>query len=215
MYVFLSFSDVSDAKYQAALEKSGIFRIDDKVKMNSNWSNHFFFVLKVRQLLQTQRMPFHLSRISKSNKKIWNKSLWSALEHVETCSECDIFLRIRLLQWKYEKYEHVVAKCHFQLFSSLKIMSRTTSVEENKRIIMDLDVISRSADSPFIVRCFGYFVRTVRSMMEWKREKNSQLRNVFSRYSKKFGLVWNWWRLVLRKSPKQRKNPSPKKFSAN
>ena len=40
-------------------------------------------------------------------------------------------------------------------------MPRTASEEDNKRIIMDLDVIVKSYNFPYIVRCLGYFVRTV------------------------------------------------------
>jgi len=40
-------------------------------------------------------------------------------------------------------------------------MSRTASDEENKRIIMDLDVLVKSYDFPHIVRCLGYFIKPV------------------------------------------------------
>jgi hypothetical protein len=40
-------------------------------------------------------------------------------------------------------------------------MSRTASDEDNKRIIMDLDVLVKSFDFPHIVRCLGYFIQPV------------------------------------------------------
>ena len=40
-------------------------------------------------------------------------------------------------------------------------MHRTASEEENKRIIMDLDVIIKSYNFPYIVRCLGYFINAV------------------------------------------------------
>lgn len=39
------------------------------------------------------------------------------------------------------------------------MMARTASEEDNKRIIMDLDVVLKSYDFPYIVRCVGYFIR--------------------------------------------------------
>jgi hypothetical protein len=43
-------------------------------------------------------------------------------------------------------------------------MSRTASDEENKRIIMDLDVLVKSFNFPYIVRCLGYFIRQVKKI---------------------------------------------------
>jgi len=43
---------------------------------------------------------------------------------------------------------------------AVKIMARTASEEDNKRIIMDLDVVLKSYDFPYIVRCVGYFIRS-------------------------------------------------------
>ncbi|CAF3814250.1 unnamed protein product [Rotaria sordida] len=40
-----------------------------------------------------------------------------------------------------------------------KVMPRTASDEENKRIIMDLDVLVKSYNFPYIVCCLGYFIR--------------------------------------------------------
>ena len=40
-------------------------------------------------------------------------------------------------------------------------MPRTASDEDNKRIIMDLDVLVKSYNFPHIVRCLGYFIRQV------------------------------------------------------
>ena len=56
------------------------------------------------------------------------------------------------------KMEHIPSKTKL----AVKIMHRTTSDEENKRIIMDLDVIIKSYNFPYIVRCVGYFINSVR-----------------------------------------------------
>lgn len=37
-------------------------------------------------------------------------------------------------------------------------MRRTGNVEENKRIIMDIDVILKSHDCPYIAKCLGCFI---------------------------------------------------------
>lgn len=37
-------------------------------------------------------------------------------------------------------------------------MRRSGNNEENKRIIMDLDVVLKSHDCPFIVKCLGCFI---------------------------------------------------------
>jgi len=54
--------------------------------------------------------------------------------------------------------EHVPSKTEL----AVKIMHRTASDEENKRIIMDLDVIIKSYNFPYIVRCLGYFINSVK-----------------------------------------------------
>ncbi len=46
-------------------------------------------------------------------------------------------------------------------FYRYQVMPRTASDEENKRIIMDLDVLVKSYNFPHIVRCLGYFIRQV------------------------------------------------------
>jgi hypothetical protein len=53
--------------------------------------------------------------------------------------------------------EHTPSKTEL----AVKIMHRTASDEENKRIIMDLDVIIKSYNFPYIVRCVGYFINSV------------------------------------------------------
>jgi hypothetical protein len=40
-------------------------------------------------------------------------------------------------------------------------MARTSNKDENKRVIMDLDVVLRSHDCPHIVRCLGCFITEV------------------------------------------------------
>ncbi|VDO61197.1 unnamed protein product [Haemonchus placei] len=44
---------------------------------------------------------------------------------------------------------------------AVKDMVRTSNKEDNKRIIMDLDVISRAEASRHIVLCYGYFISEV------------------------------------------------------
>jgi hypothetical protein len=68
-------------------------------------------------------------------------------------------------------------------------MPRTASDEENKRIIMDLDVLVKSYNFPHIVRCLGYFIRQV-----IKKQKESLLYFVFflfGLFRQMFGYVWN------------------------
>ncbi|CAL1533566.1 unnamed protein product [Lymnaea stagnalis] len=43
-------------------------------------------------------------------------------------------------------------------FMAVKQMRRSGNKEENKRIIMDLDVVIKSHDCPFIVQCVGTFI---------------------------------------------------------
>ena len=40
-------------------------------------------------------------------------------------------------------------------------MRRSGNCEENKRIIMDLDVVIKSHNCPYIVQCIGTFITTV------------------------------------------------------
>jgi len=40
-------------------------------------------------------------------------------------------------------------------------MRRSGNKEENKRIIMDLDVVLKCHDYPFIVQCIGTFITSV------------------------------------------------------
>lgn len=41
---------------------------------------------------------------------------------------------------------------------AVKQMRRTGNIEENNRIIMDIDVVLKSHDCPYIVQCLGYFI---------------------------------------------------------
>lgn len=43
-------------------------------------------------------------------------------------------------------------------------MRRSGNKEENKRILMDLDVVLKSHDCPYIVQCFGTFITNVSSV---------------------------------------------------
>ncbi|XP_016287781.2 dual specificity mitogen-activated protein kinase kinase 7 isoform X2 [Monodelphis domestica] len=53
--------------------------------------------------------------------------------------------------WKmrFKKTGHILA---------VKQMRRSGNKEENKRILMDLDVVLKSHDCPYIVQCFGTFI---------------------------------------------------------
>ena len=49
---------------------------------------------------------------------------------------------------------------------AVKQMRRSShSVEENKRIFRDLDVVTRCHDCPFIVTCYGIFISPVSTFM--------------------------------------------------
>ncbi|KAK2511342.1 hypothetical protein Q9966_016652 [Columba livia] len=50
---------------------------------------------------------------------------------------------------RFRKTGHVIA---------VKQMRRSGNREENKRILMDLDVVLKSHDCPYIVQCFGTFI---------------------------------------------------------
>lgn len=43
-------------------------------------------------------------------------------------------------------------------------MRRSGNKEENKRILMDLDVVLKSHDCPYIVQCFGTFITNVSTL---------------------------------------------------
>lgn len=45
-------------------------------------------------------------------------------------------------------------------------MRRSGNKEENKRIIMDLEVVLKSHDSPYIVQCVGVFVTDVSEYLQ-------------------------------------------------
>ena len=47
------------------------------------------------------------------------------------------------------------------IFPSLQQMRRSGNREENKRIIMDLDVVLKSHDCPYIVQCLGTIITSV------------------------------------------------------
>lgn len=44
-------------------------------------------------------------------------------------------------------------------------MSRSYLLEENKRIMMDLEMVTRTGACPHIVRCYGYFITQVESFV--------------------------------------------------
>jgi len=55
---------------------------------------------------------------------------------------------------------HVVKMLHkpSQTVIAVKQMRRSGNKEENKRIIMDIEVVLKSHDCPYIVQCLGCFI---------------------------------------------------------
>nr|CAD7207181.1 unnamed protein product [Timema douglasi] len=55
---------------------------------------------------------------------------------------------------------HVVKMLHRPsgIVIAVKQMRRSGNMEENKRIIMDIDVVLKSHDCPYIVKCLGCFI---------------------------------------------------------
>ncbi|XP_014749422.1 PREDICTED: dual specificity mitogen-activated protein kinase kinase 7, partial [Sturnus vulgaris] len=66
--------------------------------------------------------------------------------------------------WKmrFRKTGHVIA---------VKQMRRSGNREENKRILMDLDVVLKSHDCPYIVQCFGTFITNVSTWGTWGEKR--------------------------------------------
>lgn len=48
-------------------------------------------------------------------------------------------------------------------------MRRSGNCEENKRIIMDLDVVVKSHNCPYIVQCIGTFITSVSRRLNYLR----------------------------------------------
>ncbi|XP_058393868.1 dual specificity mitogen-activated protein kinase kinase 7 isoform X3 [Diceros bicornis minor] len=67
--------------------------------------------------------------------------------------------------WKmrFRKTGHVIA---------VKQMRRSGNKEENKRILMDLDVVLKSHDCPYIVQCFGTFITNIVKALFYLKEKH-------------------------------------------
>uniref|UniRef100_A0A8I3Q1F7 Dual specificity mitogen-activated protein kinase kinase 7 n=2 Tax=Canis lupus TaxID=9612 RepID=A0A8I3Q1F7_CANLF len=67
--------------------------------------------------------------------------------------------------WKmrFRKTGHVIA---------VKQMRRSGNKEENKRILMDLDVVLKSHDCPYIVQCFGTFITNIVKALYYLKEKH-------------------------------------------
>ncbi|KAI4833094.1 hypothetical protein KUCAC02_016015 [Chaenocephalus aceratus] len=59
------------------------------------------------------------------------------------------YLKIDGTRYPAEKTAHVIA---------VKQMRRTGNKDENKRILMDLDVVLKSHDCPYIIQCYGAIV---------------------------------------------------------
>lgn len=63
-----------------------------------------------------------------------------------------------VLRFKYLWYVYSVHKDVWLMNDNKQQMRRSGNSEETKRILMDLDVVVRSHDCPYIVRCLGCFV---------------------------------------------------------
>lgn len=56
----------------------------------------------------------------------------------------------------------------------LQQMRRTGNKDENKRILMDLDVVLKSHDCPYIIQCYGAIVTNVSGKHPWKWHKSGK-----------------------------------------
>lgn len=60
-------------------------------------------------------------------------------------------------------------------------MRRTGNKDENKRILMDLDVVLKSHDCPYIIQCYGAIVTNVsvprNTSFHLKKKKKNTVRN--------------------------------------
>ncbi|XP_072347383.1 dual specificity mitogen-activated protein kinase kinase 7 isoform X3 [Scyliorhinus torazame] len=67
--------------------------------------------------------------------------------------------------WKmrFKKSGHIIA---------VKQMRRSGNKEENKRILMDLDVVLKSHDCPYIVQCYGTFITNIVKALFYLKEKH-------------------------------------------
>lgn len=75
-------------------------------------------------------------------------------------------------------------------------MRRSGNKEENKRILMDLDVVLKSHDCPYIVQCFGTFITNVSTLPEgpspfWESLRSSSA--PIGSYMSPGTVVWLGW----------------------
>lgn len=75
----------------------------------------------------------------------------------------------------------VLALFNFLCVLPLQQMRRTGNKDENKRILMDLDVVLKSHDCPYIIQCYGAIVTNVRIsflnfyLILWSSDKCNEL----------------------------------------
>lgn len=62
----------------------------------------------------------------------------------------------------------------------LQQMRRTGNKDENKRILMDLDVVLKSHDCPYIIQCYGAIVTNVSGKHPSKWHKSERSLRFFS-----------------------------------
>lgn len=65
------------------------------------------------------------------------------------------------------------------IFYDFQQMRRSGNKEENKRIIMDLEVVLKCTDYPYIVQCIGCFITAVSTMYKVLLNFNSVLLRKF------------------------------------
>ncbi|XP_017304922.1 dual specificity mitogen-activated protein kinase kinase 7-like, partial [Diaphorina citri] len=78
-----------------------------------------------------------------------NKRYQTEMKHLEDLGELGSGTCGQVVKMLHKPSQTVIA---------VKQMRRSRNSEENKRIIMDLDVVLKSHDCGYIVRCLGCFI---------------------------------------------------------
>lgn len=76
--------------------------------------------------------------------------------------------------------------------SSHQQMRRTGNKDENKRILMDLDVVLKSHDCPYIIQCYGAIVTNVSVPSSTNQQsvfEAEQLVTIMASFSPNFNLT--------------------------
>ena len=83
--------------------------------------------------------------------------MWPCSEDAASCQWCNNGcqgIELHLMQKKISQK----SETHLFVFGFSQQMRRSGNREENKRITMDLEVVLKSHDCPYIVQCLGCFV---------------------------------------------------------